>query len=364
MRVLIMTLEFVGPVRELLISLEAVHVFICIQLTVIFIYQGIKNKETVKENLGWAIIFASFGIMTLLKILRVFYFDPGSWLEVNLNNWYNIIPFLVIVIFLEYFLQKYQKTYYLFSIPMAGISCIILFVPVNISELLSTVGMVLIIVFGILFLAKLINLSTGIVRRNINLFLTSVFLWMFGSFLTNQRSMNNFLLLGINVSITMLIGIIIQIGSLIGIALIITKLPIFLEVNWENKMIQLYIIHREKGTPIYNINFKQVEGEEEDNISADLIAGGWAGITTMMKEISGSTTEIRVIDHGDQKIMLEHGDKYLIALNVEEEMLVYRERIRKLRKYLEAEFTDILEDWDGNMKAFEPIAGAVETIFR
>jgi len=189
-------------------------------------------------------------------------------------------------------------------------------------------------------------------------------MWMVGAAMTTLNATEIMYNLGINVVLTNLTGKLIQIGGFLAIALIVAKLPIFIEVKWEENMIQIYIIHKEIGTPLFHKNFREENQEITETLMKDLVAGGMAGITTMLKEISGSAEELKIIDHGDQKIMLEHGDKYLIALNVEEEMLIYRERLRKLRKFLDAEFTDILASWDGNMKVFEPIEGIVEKLFR
>ena len=137
-----------------------------------------------------------------------------------------------------------------------------------------------------------------------------------------------------------------------------------MEVKWKENLIQIYIIHKEKGTPLFYRNFRQEEIEQEEDMTQDLVAGGMVGITTMLKEISGSAEELKIIDHGDQKIMLEHGNLYIVALNVNREMLVFREKLRKLKKNIDFVFTKILETWDGNMKVFESMRDIVEEIFR
>jgi hypothetical protein len=98
-------------------------------------------------------------------------------------------------------------------------------------------------------------------------------------------------------------------------------------------------------------------------VAEELAAGGMIGITAMLKEISKSTENLKVIDHGDLKILLEHGPHIILALNVKEDMMIYRDKLAQLCESIEKLFSNIFESWDGNMKYFEPIKPLVESIF-
>ena len=57
----------------------------------------------------------------------------------------------------------------------------------------------------------------------------------------------------------------------------------------------------------------------------------------------------RALDHGDLKILLEHGDNFFIALLAREDMNIYWDRLNRLHKTIESLFRGILKAWDGNL---------------
>ena len=95
-----------------------------------------------------------------------------------------------------------------------------------------------------------------------------------------------------------------------------------------------------------------------------LVAGGMVGITAMLREISRSSEALKTIDHGDQKILLEHGFNFFIALNVLEEMKIYWDKLYRLRNLIEIFFKDLLKFWDGNMDYFKPLNNIIKNEFK
>ena len=106
------------------------------------------------------------------------------------------------------------------------------------------------------------------------------------------------------------------------------------------------------------------DGTNPEGVSDELRAGGFLGITTLLKEMAQSETPLNIIDHGDLKIMLEHGEDVLLVLYVREEMRIYREKLEILRKRIENLFEDILKSWDGNLNIFQPIMPMITEIFQ
>ena len=77
-----------------------------------------------------------------------------------------------------------------------------------------------------------------------------------------------------------------------------------------------------------------------------------------------STEELKRIDHGDLKILLEHGSNVFIALLVKEEMKIYWDKLERLHRTIDSLFGSILESWNGNLEYFEPLRIIVEEDFR
>lgn len=152
----------------------------------------------------------------------------------------------------------------------------------------------------------------------------------------------------------------VQIGALILLAAVLFKLPIFFELNWRENLKQLFVVVRDRGVPIFHKQFQEAASAAFDE---DLAAAGMVGITTMLKEISQSTEELKIIDHGDLKILLEHGTNFFIALLVSDKMWIYKDKLVQLRRTIENYFGTVLQSWDGNLKYFEPLGIFIKNIF-
>ncbi|MFX1298856.1 MAG: hypothetical protein ACFFD2_28855, partial [Promethearchaeota archaeon] len=152
-------------------------------------------------------------------------------------------------------------------------------------------------------------------------------------------------------------------SSFILMAVILLRLPIFFEVNWRENLIQIFIVHKLKGIPLFHDTFRQIDAQK-GAVSEDLVAGGMVGITTMLKEISQSTEEVKIIDHGDLKILLEHGPDIFTALIVKSEMFIYWDKLARLQKTFEKVFGNLILSWDGNLAYFEPLKNIINDEFQ
>ena len=161
-------------------------------------------------------------------------------------------------------------------------------------------------------------------------------------------------------------GKFLQTCAIIVISAVLFRLPIFFEVNWKNNLIQIFIIKSGAGISFFSMNFRDPsnEGELGSDIDEELVGGGMVGITTMLKEISKSTEELKTIDHGDQKILLEHSKFFFIALLVKSEMHIFNDKLRQLKAIIEKYYNNILENWDGSLDYFEPLGNIVIDIFQ
>ena len=215
---------------------------------------------------------------------------------------------------------------------------------------------------------KLTVLSAGPVRQLIILFSLAFYAIMIGNILTSETILIGLVNNGYNAVLFGFIGRVIKILALFVMFIVIGQLPIFLEVNWRENLIELYIVH---GTiisfPIYHQKFQeneQIAGQDPNqDLSEDLVAGGMTGITAMLKEISQSKSDLQVIDHGDMKILLEHGQFLFVVLTMREEMHICREKMHLLCANIERLFATTLQNWDGNMSFWELASKYRERIF-
>ncbi len=348
-----------GPIRDLLFSLDIIQLLISIEIAILFFYRGWKDRMSWKVNFSWGVVFVCFGFFQLIAIYQIFYRTPGSptsWMEVASF----FVTFFSVIVLLEYFLQKYMKTRYSFTILFTIMGFIQIVSPES-SSMTSFLAMLEIFVFGILFLWKLLKVSTGTVRKHFILFAIALVAKILGWFLVPTSEVTFF-----DPVVGGLVIRSVQIMGLILIAAVLVKLPIFFELDWREKLIQLFVVVRDKGIPVVHLKFQRAElpTSERVDVDGDLAAAGMMGITAMLKEISRSTEELKIIDHGDLKILLDHGTHFFIALIVQEKMNIYWDRLSRLHKTIETYFGDVLKSWDGNLKYFNPLELLVKHIFQ
>ena len=235
---------FEGLVRDFFISLDGIHLFICLELAALFFNRALKDRRTFKVNLGWGIVFLCFGILVFSNIIRFFYLTSSLMISDPSFTIFGLFAVLSILAMLEYFIQKYLKTRYVFTLSGFIIASINLFIPIPV--LITVIYWLALLIFAILFFKTLINLSSGTVRNNVILFTISFFSLMVGNVMHSQILMQNLRNRGQDLVILGLLGRLIQIVSLILMASVLFKLPIFFEVNWRENLIQIFIINKEK----------------------------------------------------------------------------------------------------------------------
>lgn len=359
--------EIEGVVRELFISLDAIHFFICLEIAVLFFHRATKERKSIGANLMWGIIFSAIGFLAIGSLIRIYYVPEEVWQEnITFLSLIALIPIILVVGLMEYLFQKYRKTKFFFTIIGLVLAIFTLLTPDPISTLLNNIVIIILAVFMILFFVKLIKLSSGVVRLNVILFTTTFLLFLFGNTMVTERAQESQMQLGLDMVFMGLLGRIFQIGSLILMSFVLFRLPIFFEVNWKENLIQMFIIHKANMVQLFHINFRELAGviDEEERMDDDLVAGGLMGISAMLKEISRSSEDLKIIDHVDQKIMLEHGEFVTIALNAKQEMRIYWDKMFKLRETVESLFHDTLANWQGNLDVFEPINTIVKNEFQ
>jgi len=121
----------------------------------------------------------------------------------------------------------------------------------------------------------------------------------------------------------------------------------------------LYIMYSD-GRDVFSHNF-----EEEQYVDPALISGMFSAITSFIKEATKSSELLRVIDHGDIKIMLEYGKWVFAALFVKgQQTLENRSRLREFIDWFEEKHGELLLDWNGAMHPFRGDEDNVKELFK
>ncbi len=124
----------------------------------------------------------------------------------------------------------------------------------------------------------------------------------------------------------------------------IKEIVSFKEQSWPEKLYHLYVIH-ESGMLLYEHSFKDIKAKVE----SDLISGGIIGLTTMLEEIVHGNQRLRIIDHGDKKLLFRYSadQKIIYVLEIEEDLLVIRNKLRTFAEEFERKFEDQIAKFNG-----------------
>ncbi len=358
---------YTGSARDLLLILDSISTFICIELSISFFARSSRRNRAWQVNLGWGIVFACFCVMQASTIPFSYYLPPDAY---TANQWWlggiGVFIVVAIIVMFEYFYQKFTRTRYIISLSGILIGLIYLF-NITIGGFLFGVYFLVLFVFTASFFIKLIRLSSGSVRNFVIFFTISFYTLMFGNFLINTDLTLALQQQGIDPLTFGLAGRLIKLFSYFAIYLVLEKLPIFMEVNWRENLGEIYIIHRGAGIPIFHAKFGEIEFTTNNpkELAGELVAGGMIGITAMLKEISQSNETMKMFDHGDVKILCEYGANVLIVLYAKVDFKIYWDKLGRLRANVEDLFGTTLQTWSGgNLAIFDPLKVLVKNEFR
>ncbi len=349
--------------REVLIGLDFVQIYVLFQFTILFLFQTVQHKRARTSNLGWSLFYLVWGCMILLNVFRVFYLDPDDALELfNAIMILGMIGSVIIVNLLERILQYYVKTKYAFSIFGYVFSVVIAFLTIEQKQLAFLVWGPIILIFTALFFKKILRDTVGQLRTYFLLLIFSFYFVLFGFGLITPRFEKLSEIAHISLAEQYLISRIITLVAFQIMAIVCLKFPVFEELEWRRHLKELYVIKTLESVPIAYHDFTKTHAQDT-RVTKELVAGGMVGISQILGEISRAKKKLQLIDHGDLSLCIEHGEYVFLVAIADDDFYAVREKMRRLIEDFEDEFGDTLQDWDGNVDTFEKIKGMIKERF-
>jgi len=148
---------------------------------------------------------------------------------------------------------------------------------------------------------------------------------------------------------------------ILGILMNTSELITPKEQLWPDYLFQLYVTH-ESGMLLYEYEFKK----RDLDVESDLISGGIIGLTTMLTEIVRGKKPLRVIDHGDKKILFRYSPNLdvVFVLVVKDDLLVLRNKLKAFSKDFEEQFREKIANMQGiNVQEWAPAERLVKKHF-
>ena len=358
-------------VRELHLALIFIAIVVGYQLTFYFIYQFKKNRKN-KFNLNR--ILLSYGLFfgvaisgVLLRIIVRYYVDSES-LESILSKVSIILLISSLIVFIIPLTSKLFDDIIPYKYPLTlliiGIGTVFLIIffefPSIISSIFLGITFLFISIYILSFHLTILKLSTGSIKKRQTLILIGSIIFLISPLIGGENARE--ILFSENQDIIILITVPIHIFSMMIIFLGAYRFPAFLEFEWRENLLKLFILEREEPKYIYFYDFTTKTSDSQDKERVKLMSDGLIGVQTLSYAITENyNKKIEKVKQGDSYLLFEYSDfekpAISYALLVKNDMNSARFFIREIKKNFQIFFKVILTQY-GELK------GDIENLFK
>ena len=369
-----------SEIREIQFLLCLTNIILGIQLAFFFFYRYRKIKA---ERLQLNKILLSYGSIGLLSIISVFiliinrFFISSPYLKEILVKLGYILIFFSIITFL-YFItsEAFSK---IIKLNIVKILIILNFIPIILVILIpsnafifSFIKIIAITFYLVLlgtFQTRLVIKAKGKIKKHLIQILIGGIIY-FGSlffvieiFIHLLYPLENSTSLLFFCTLSFIAGFIIILSGVFGF-------PAFFELNWEENLINLFIINQNNNSCLFKYNFSGIfqegrilkeKNEYYQKSFEDIFLGGITGIDRIIAEITNTENEkINKIKREDSLVFLEYGSNFFsnitYALITKKDLNSNLYFLKSLKKKFEYIFKEVLidvEDFEEKVQLFK-----------
>ncbi|MFX0102929.1 MAG: hypothetical protein ACFFCS_25395 [Candidatus Hodarchaeota archaeon] len=362
-----------GVLRTPLMLMEWYFAFACFEIGLFFILRYLKERHKELRNLqelGYSSLLLGFSLMWFFFIISDYYsstslqqpfllWESGSerMLFLTLGYLALIVGAFICVILMERYMiflfRRYFFTIIFLSLVVGFI--IVFFIDIETVQAFVYVFWPVFIIFFLVYFYRFNKKSKSKqkAQSGISRFLVGFILMAVG-FLFSTDSFISIFSQWIR-----LIGAGIQLLSIGLISYFFITKPSFIEFDWEDKIKSLYLIHK-SGISLYYHNFQ--EGLKETD--SHLVSGAITTVNIMLGEITNTKAgEISVIDREKEQLII-YPSKYVTGVVFSKEALnIIKARLREFISRIELIYSNILEDWDGDLYYISTINNVAKEFF-
>jgi len=122
--------------------------------------------------------------------------------------------------------------------------------------------------------------------------------------------------------------------------------------NWEKSLKYLLLLKKD-GNNLFGFTF----GIEL--MDTALISGMISAINSFVQEAMKSKKALTNINMEDKKVILSHGEDFLVCLVAEKDLPIIRKRTDLFKQEVEQNYNKIIKNWDGNAKHFKHLDATI-----
>jgi hypothetical protein len=347
-----------GILREIIIGFYYIQIAFTSQLLVLMgrnIVKGLKEKFPIKLILSFFIFFVGYIIQSIIYLIADFYpCDRDFILKISYTiTLTGVIP--LIKAFEEYISFDTRGFFWKSGLILAVLTVIL---SKEISRILTSISLPIIYFpFSILVPYQIVKGKRGPATRSGYLLLAGTLISYIGEFFRTDLMVSNY------GSIMYLIGSTITIVGIIFFGISSLSLRSLEELEWPSAVQQLIILTKEEGNLLYSHSFIKKVSKEILMNEKLIVAGGFSGVTKLLKEISSSSKDIRYIDKGDTNFLFVHG-KYIVGILLSKSFLeIVYWKLNWIVQKTESTYDHILENFSGDISLFNSINSIVKNQF-
>jgi hypothetical protein len=352
----------IGPLREPLIIIEWVMVFLILELA-FHLYMRINNQKTELSNFiekAFILFLLAYSSMWVFFIFGDYYMETTLSRLVIYN--FGYVLRMILGSLSTYQIEKYQiifrkflftKIFLILTLFTVGLSYIAIELTQSASIILFWIPLIL--MFSIYMLKLLKNTKENRDLKNFKVKIYGCIIGAIGLCLGFGITSDPIVIIfGLNLR---LIGDIIQAISVLTLTMFFINLPSISEQDWKDKIDRLFLM-RASGICIYYKFFKEpTTKHDQQKISSAINT-----IKIMLREISQTDGEMLIEKEG--KVLITHQGKYITGVIIADQNLnSLNFLLRRLIEKVEFLYSNIIRDWDGAMEIFLPIENITQEIF-
>ena len=353
-------IPFGDPFREPLLIIEALLMVLTFQLGIIYVRKFLKTRSNY-TILAWGGLLCAYSVVYILYIIADYYAQT-----IDLRAFILSISYLIGVFGAFFFSYNTEreikvKTHFFSLIMLSFLSFLILNMFISILDpIIITILTWLFFIILVVIYIKRFTSKTPEKKWRINVYslVIGIVLMIVGFGGVADIAVSSFGGLWVRV-----LGNFLMIGGMILISALFIGVPSLAEFDWAQKIRILNIIHI-NGVSIARYSFGEEAEDGKNRIDDLLMAGGLMSISQVISNLIKSDKKLDFVDHGDVKLLLEHG-KYLINVLVADESLeILRTKLKTFTEQIEFIYEDNLVEWDGDLEQFKFLDAIVKANFQ
>ena len=339
--------------RDIVMILHSAVVLYSLLFSATFLNQWVRSplRKLTDVRLAWAVFMLGMVLNTFSFIMSDFYFtvDPEALLWTKTGYLAMMMALIGFFLALERILPYQTKN--LFTGSVILVALVTVFAPREWLTLLALTASLF--AFGMLglFFSFYVKNTTGTVRRSMRMIFIGVLIGFVGYLL---RSDPVYYIFGEEYFVA---GAAFLVTGLVILGIAILSSPTLDELDWDEQMLELYVIHS-AGILMFHHKFKTAV-----DIDENLTAAGITGVQELVMEITQSKAGLNNLSVGDFDILFAQKENFISMLLAKESYRVLLEKVEDFAERFEMVYGDALEDFSGEVGQFNTASTLVKSLF-